>query len=564
MRYCLSSPLATLALFALTTSIGACSADVSNGRSGARAPDPAPGASGPRSDPSDPSNSPGPTTPGSSVVPTGAVAGPTMLRRLTNIEYRNTVRDLLGLSAVPTEPLPPDTLSRGFDNSSGSLTFPPATGAQFAELARQQAASFAVAACAAAEADCAKDFIATFGRRAFRRPLSAEEQASYYALYTDQRARADHSTSIRHLVETMLQSPHLLYRTELGAADAGALRVLTPHEIATQLAYFLTATTPDEALLAAADTNGLTTVAQIEQQARRLLALPQARPSLQRFVQGFVGVLGLDTVTKNQELYPLYTGSARLAAQAETARFIDTILWEGDGTYASLLTSPLAFVNTTLAPLYGAPDPGQGDTLVQVTANPAERQGLLTQISVLAAHSKPSESDPIKRGKFVRVDLLCQDLPSPPAMVPMLPPPEPGLSTRERLSRHSSDPACSGCHALLDPIGFGLENYDAVGQFRTLEEGIPIDNRGVLSGTLDIDGPFAGGVELATKLAASQEAQSCLARRAYGWAFGRSVEPAEQAAIREAVRPLGTSGLDVREVMVAITQLDNFRFRTFR
>jgi uncharacterized membrane protein len=563
MRYCLPWPLVTVALTGLTTSLIGCTSEVGNSRPGTNTANPAPGSSSPGG-PSDPTAPPGPgPSPTTAEVPQGAVAGPTMLRRLTNIEYRNTVRDLLGLAAPPSEPLPPDTLTRGFDNPS-SLNVPPATGTQYADLARIQAAAFAVPTCTTAEADCAKDFISAFGRRAFRRPLSAAEQTSYEALYADQRTRADYQTSIRHLVETMLQSPHLLYRAELGLPDAGAMRVLTPHEIATQLAYFLTATTPDEALLAAADQNTLTTPAEIEQQARRLLALPQARASLQHFVKGFVGVLGLDTITKDQQIYPLYTGEARLAAQAETARFIDTVLWEGDGTYASLLTSQLGFVNSALAPLYGVADPGQGSTLVQAALNPAERQGLLTQISVLAAHSKPGESDPIKRGKFVRVDLLCQNLPAPPAMVPELPPLEPGLSTRERLAQHSSDAACSGCHSLIDPIGFGLENYDGVGQYRTTDGGVPVDSTGRFTATLDLDGPFAGGLELATKLSASKKAQSCLAQRAYGWAFGRSAEQAEQAAIREAVSPLSATGLDLREVMVAIARSDNFRFRTFR
>jgi len=497
-------------------------------------------------------------------VPPGAVVGPTMLRRLTNIEYKNTVQSLLNLPTNPTEPLQTDALTRGFDNFAATLTVPPALAKQYWDLSAQEAANaFVVPACAASEMEpqCASAFVGTFGKRAFRRPLSPHEQKAYEALYADQRTRADYAGGIRQVVQTMLQSPYLLYRFELGTA--GSDRALTPHEVATQLSYLATATTPDDALLTAADANALLTPAQIEQQARRLLSQPASKPNLQRFVLSFADTLNLDNLAKDATEYPLFTSDLRTQMQAETARFIDTILWEGDGSFSSLLSAPFSFINGKLASFYGVTDPGQGDTLIKTSLNPLERQGLLTQASVLAAHSKPGESGPVMRGKFVRVGLLCQNLPAPPPNVPKVQPPQPGLTTRERFAQHSADPACAGCHTLIDPLGFGLENYDGIGQFRSTESGKPVDASGSVSGTVDIDGPFTGGVELSTKLAASLEAKQCMTEKAYSWAFGRAVLDAERPVVSAIATPLVATGLDLREVMVAIAKADNFRFRSF-
>lgn len=519
---------------------------------------------------------PGPpiANPGSTIAPTGpgmvpmppanAVVGPTMLRRLTNIEYRNTVQSLLKLPTLPADALQADSLTNGFDNVSISLTVAPSIGLKYADLAANQAKAFTVPACAppATEAQCASDFIATVGKSAFRRPIAPAEQAAYEALYADQRTRSDHVGGIRQVLQTFLQSPHLLYRFELGDTAQGAQRTLNPYEVATQLAYMFTASPPDSALLAGADANQLSTRAQLEAAARRLLGLPSARLSVRRFVQGFADTLGLGQLNKDAATYPNYTPALRAAMQQESELFIDSILWEGDGSYTSLMTAPFGFVNSELAAFYGLPDAGQ-QTLVKTTLNALERQGLLTQAAVLAAHSKPDESSPVKRGKFIRVGLLCQDLPSPPAMVPQVQPPQPNLTTRERFAQHSVNPACSGCHALIDPLGFGLENYDGIGQFRALESGKPVDASGNATATLDINGSFTGAIELSNKLSGSQEAKQCLTLKAYGWAFGRAPLDAERAVVNTITEPLATNGLDIREVMVALTQSNNFLFRSF-
>jgi len=547
-----------------------CSAEVGQGTKQAS---PNNGLGAPGSSPTAPGTDPSGSPTGSSTTggpgnvtppPVTAILGPTALRRLTDLEYRNTVKALLSLPALPTEPLQPDAWSNGFNNFGTALAVPPTQASQYADLAAKYAQSFAAPACTPpmVDADCAAGFITGFGKQAFRRPLTPAEQQQYQTVYSDERARKDHASGVRLVVETMLQSGNLLYRFELGDAAQGPRRTLSNYEVAGELSYMLSASTPDASLLAAADAGQLQTPAQIEQAARRLLALPGARDALRLFVESFAGVGRVDEVMKDPVVYPSFTAELRMAMHEETGRFINAIVSDGDGTFTSLMTAPYSIVNSSLSKFYGISDPGPGFS--KASLNPLERAGLLTQASVLAAHSKAGESFPIARGKFVRVGLLCQTLPAPPANVPPSPVPNPNLTTRERFSAHSADPACSGCHALIDPIGFGLENYDGIGQFRTTENGKPVDASGLLTSTRDIDGAFKGGVELAMKLASSAESKACLALQAYRWAFGRREVDGEGAVTEAMAQSLAAGGLDVRELAVAITKSDNFLFRSFR
>lgn len=271
-----------------------------------------------------------------------------------------------------------------------------------------------------------------FGKRAFRRPLSPDEEQRFVALYADERTRSDHAGSLGQIVETMLQSPKFLYRSELGLTTDGVQRKLTQYEVASELSYMFTASMPDDSLFVAADTNALQTPAQIEAHARRLLKLPTARTTLREFVSAYAGVSRFAELPKSAKVYPAFTPALRAAMQDETNQFIDGVLWEGDGTFKTLMSAPYSYLNVTLAKFYGVSDPGKGDTLVKTMLNPAQRAGLLTHASVLAAHSKTDESFSILRGKFVRMGLLCQTLPPPPKVVPPAPQVVPTTTTRER------------------------------------------------------------------------------------------------------------------------------------
>jgi hypothetical protein len=187
-----------------------------------------------------------------------------------------------------------------------------------------------------------------------------------------------------------------------------------------------------------------------------------------------------------------------------------------------------------------------------------ERRGVLTHASMLAAFASSDESSPVKRGKFVRVRVLCQDLPDPPADIPSLSAPEPGVSTRERFAMHTSDPACAGCHGLIDGLGFGLEAYDGIGAFRSMDNGVPVDASGEVTHTRDVDGPYIGGPELAMRLASSAEVRDCAPTQWLRFALGRRETRDDECSLAQLQAAFADSDGDLRELMVALTQTDAF------
>jgi hypothetical protein len=222
------------------------------------------------------------------------------------------------------------------------------------------------------------------------------------------------------------------------------------------------------------------------------------------------------------------------------------------------LTASYSFVNADLAALYGVDGPSSAGAFEQVDQDATQRAGILTQASLLTAFASSDESSPVKRGKLVRVRILCQDLPDPPANIPDLPAPAPGVSTRERFAMHTSNPACSGCHGLIDGLGFGLEAYDGMGGFRTQDQGVDVDDSGEITATRDIDGPYMGGPELAQKLASSAEVRDCAPTQWLRFALGRREDDDDTCSLVELQDAFAASGGDLRELLVALTQTDAF------
>jgi hypothetical protein len=250
---------------------------------------------------------------------------------------------------------------------------------------------------------------------------------------------------------------------------------------------------------------------------------------------------------------------ASMAASVEA--FIDHVMWEQNGDLEELLTADYAFVDERLASVYGV-EGVTGDELQLVTLNPTQRRGLLTHPALLAKLSLPNQSSPVERGAFVRQQLFCQQLPPPPEDLVVVPPdPDPSLSTRERFIAHREDPACAGCHQLMDPIGFGFEHYDAIGAFRLEEEnGQPVDARGELIET-DTDGPFEGALELSDRLAESEMVRRCVTQQWFRFTFGRTETADDQCMLDDVYAAFEASGWDVREALIALTRTDAFLYR---
>ncbi len=500
--------------------------------------------------------------------------GPAPLRRLTQSEYNSTVRDLLGDTTQPASSFPPDQQIGDFTNTAVALTVPPLL-AQAYQTAAEQLAGTAVSNMAAlvacdpvqtGEDACAQQFVQTFGKRAFRRPLTADEQSGLVALYHANRSGADFTNGVRSVVEAVLQSAPFLYRVEFGdatgvvATSTPPVVPLTAYEMASRLSYFLWDSMPDDALLTAADAGQLTTADQIAAQVGRMLADAKAKPAVEQFYGQWLTLDDVASIAKDPTTYPEFTPTLQAAMRAETLAFVDWVMWQSDGRLSTLLTSPTSFVNAELAAVYGVAGV-TGAALQQVQLDPAQRSGLLTQLSLMTLLGKPDRSSPVLRGKFVRERLLCQTIAPPPANIVITPPPiKPGVTTREMFSMHSQVEPCKSCHALMDPIGFGFENYDGVGKWRAVDEGQPVDASGTLSST-DVDGLFDGAVGLAAKLAQSREVSDCMVTEWFRYAFGRGETAADGCSLDSMRRAFAASNLDVRALLVAVTETDAFRYR---
>lgn len=493
--------------------------------------------------------------------------GPRMLRRLTHAEYRNTVRDLLGLGSERAQTLVPDGVVGGFDNNAGALQVGDLLADQYRTVA-EELAEAAVATrlnvlipChATGDGGCAASFIHDFGKRAFRRPLTEAEQQRYAGIFV---AAADAGGSLRDgvqwVIAAMLQSPHFLYRSELGRRGGDGAFALDPWEVASELSYLFLQTMPDDELFAAAESGALLEPGGVGAQAERLAADPRADATMVRFVESWLHLDRLVNVPRDAATYPDLTPAIRAAMRGEIARLVEESVRAG-ASLADLLSADHTYVTDALAAYYGI-DPGTGEAdaegfrRVELAGTPYG--GLLRTGGLLTTHALPNSSSPIHRGKLIRERFLCQEMPPPPSNLNTSPPPmDPSRSTRERYAQHSSDDACFGCHQLIDPIGFAFEHFDGAGRYREDDGGHPVDDSGEILHSTKTDGTFHGVAELSQKLAASEEVRSCTARMWTAWATGL-----ENGALACALdRQLGENG-SLSGARLALAESTSFRLR---
>ncbi|MEM6996529.1 MAG: DUF1592 domain-containing protein, partial [Myxococcota bacterium] len=392
-------------------------------------------------------------------------------------------------------------------------------------------------------------------------PLTAAESAAYASLLDESETSED---GVRLMVQTILQSPNFLYVVELSLPDPAAdnIAVLDGYELATRLSLFLWNSIPDPALLDAAEAGDLASAEGLRDEALRLLADSKARDAVAGFHTQWLGVDELDHTTKSTEMFPEWNVTMQSAMHAEMERFAQAVVLQGDGKLETLLSADFSYIEDPLFDLYGVAKPAGHTVGEPVPLNPNERAGLLTQAGFLAAHAHPDQSGPIQRGVEVRTNLLCTPPPPPPPGINAIPPNlDPNATTREIFEAHTEDPACAGCHSLIDGIGLGFEGYDAIGAYRETQNGLPVDQTGTVLGS-DVDGDFDGAVELANKLATSDDVRTCVARQWFRYAFGRIEDNDGDACSLEVLDDaFAASDYDVRELMVALVQTDAFRYR---
>jgi hypothetical protein len=506
-------------------------------------------------------------------VPDGCVdkVGTSPLRRLTRTQYTHTIRDLLGIDTDVAQGFSSDEkIGAFYSNGIAPITD---LGVEkymdAAELLAEEAVGDleALLPCDPQEIGenaCVDELIDDLGRRAFRRPLRDVEREQMRDLFATAAAEGGFSQGIRLIVQGFLQSPYFLYHVELGQPDldGDGYAALTQHEVASRLSYFLWGSMPDDTLLAAADAGDLGSAAEVRAQAERMLADPRAKDGIASFHLQWLGVDDMSTLEKDATMFPGFDDALKDAMRAETADFADWVIRQGDGKLETLLTAPFSVIDERMAAVYGVTLPPDHVPGEPVMLDPTQRAGLLTHASLLAKYAHVDQSSPVHRGVIVRENLLCQTLPPPPENVDNVPPdPDPNATTRERFAEHTEDPACAGCHVLIDGIGFGLENYDAVGAWRDMEGTLPVDASGEVLSTANIDGPFNGGVELAQKLAQSSDLQECVSTQWMSFALGRVPSELDECSADALQDRFEASGHDVRELLLSLVETEAFRMR---
>lgn len=501
----------------------------------------------------------------------GRDPGRVTIHRLNRAEYNNTVRDLLSDDTSPAQDFPSDDFGYGFDNIADVLSTSPLLVEKFETTAENliEAAwardapgcrSPAIRICEPGEdRQCGRNIITRFARRAWRRPASAAEIAQLISLFNVAAAQGDPpEVGVKLALRAILVSPHFLYRIE-GDDDpqSNTAHFLNDYELATRLSYFLWSSTPDGTLSALADDGTLHKPAVIEAQVRRMLRDPKSSALQENFVGEWLYTRALDSVQPDARLYPQFDDELKWSMQQETELFYRSLIDENRDAL-DLLDSDYTFVNARLADHYGLPGVS-GTEMRRVSLQGTQRRGILSQASFLAVTSHPNRTSPVKRGKWVMGQLLCTEPPPPPPNIPPLPEGEgQGGTLRERMQAHRANPTCASCHAVMDPIGFGLENFDAVGHWRELDaEGMPIDASGVLPN----ERAFSGAKELASLLKQDDHVPACFVRQLLTYALGRGTTRSDECAIADMTEAFQSSGNHLADLFQLIATSDPFMRR---
>ncbi|MCC6538023.1 MAG: DUF1592 domain-containing protein [Bryobacterales bacterium] len=404
------------------------------------------------------------------------------------------------------------------------------------------------------QASCARTIVSALARRAYRRPVTEAEVEAKLALVTLAQQEGDSfEEGIRLALEAILASPHFLFRAE--PPEAGPV---SAHDLATRLSYFLWASLPDEELSRAADAGTLRQPAVLAAQVRRLLADPRAVNLVDNFAAQWLQMRSFGRTKPDPARFPTVDDELLDAMRRETSLFVEAVMRE-DRSVLDFIDAPFTFLNGPLAKHYGVPGV-TGEAFQRVTLDGEKRGGLLTQGAILTVSSYPTRTSPPVRGKWVLENLLGAPPPPPPPDVPVLDETKTAanVSMRERLERHRRDPSCAPCHNLMDPIGFGLEGYDAVGAYRTHDGGAAIDT----SGTLPDGKSFRGAKDLKGILRGQSEAFTRnLTEKLLTFALGRGLERFDRAAVEQIRRDAEKQDYKFSALVMGIVNSQPFQTR---
>lgn len=499
--------------------------------------------------------------------------------RMSSSQYGSAIRTLFGepitIPAVPTEDYSKFTYS-SIDLATRSVSR--------LEVEQYEAAAYAVVdqiwadpvrrealiGCAPADASdaCLRSFYQRFVRIAWRRTPTAAELDQLMALgETIEDQLADTWRGLRYALASVLLSPHFLWRVEMGEPDEDTgLTRFTSTEMASRLSFLIWDGLPDDELLTLGESGDLADVETVRDQARRMVDDDRARGSLAKFFREFMILYDIDTtLQKDAEVFPQLTETLGASMRIEIEKLFQDVVFDQEGDFRKLLTTRTTYVNEELAAVYGI-DGIVGPDFVKVELpDDGRRAGLLTTAGFLANNKAKNayiaETSPTHRGRFVRLKLLCMDIPPPPpgevdTNVPPNDPDNPS-TLRERLGGHVEDDTCNGCHQFMDPIGFSLQHYDAIGAWRDTEHGLPVDATAVIE-----DQPVDGGVEMAELLAELPIVAQCIARNFYAHAIGRVEDPdaADERPLEVLGAQFAASDYDFKNLVIELVVNEGFRY----
>jgi uncharacterized protein DUF1592/uncharacterized protein DUF1588/uncharacterized protein DUF1595/uncharacterized protein DUF1585/uncharacterized protein DUF1587 len=492
------------------------------------------------------------------------------LRRLTRAEYISSLTALFGDVAITTAEFPEEWRSFPIGNWAEGQQIGLEQATTYSRIAKQLAtratrdpqALAVLAACAAQskpDTACARTTIESFASKAFRRAPTEEESSELLSLHaTVSSSGADFAEAMAAVVAAVLQAPEFLYRIERGTDEGPRpdVRRLTGDEMASRLSYLFWGSPPDEALRAAAQSGVLLAPDGIAREAARLLDDPRSHAGLAAFFDDYLELYRLPALKRSA---PDFSPELAESLGQATQRFLEAQIFEKYSSWPSVLTADTAFVNERVSSLFGVTGI-TGSEWQEVALDPTERLGLLTQPSVLIMGLVSDRTNPTQRGYRMMEKVLCRHVPrEPPEIMTVVSETPPGvLTTRQRWTLAHSGPDCVQCHRDMDQLGFALENFDAVGRYRSQEDGVAIDTKVDITGVGATNGP----VELVTRLASLPETQACFAKRFAEFGLGKSLatDPAGACLTQDIARRFAAAGHDVRHLLLELTQTDAFLY----
>jgi len=506
--------------------------------------------------------------------------GPTVLRRLTQAQYQHVIADVFGADITIGGRFEPDIRDSGLiEVGAGKVSVPAAGLEQYGKMARSVSVQVfdkahrdsmvdcKPASAAAPDDACAGQFISQAGRLLYRRPLTQDEQAQLVQGAAEAtKTVGDFYGGLQITLTTMLQAPQFLFNWETGVPDKNhpGQWTLDAYSKAARLSFFLWDAAPDDMLLTAAQSGGLDTQAGFDKQVDRMLASPRLEAGVRAYFADMLGFDGFNNLSKDPTIYPKYSFGLGTDAQEQTLRTITNHLLVKNGDYRDLFTTRDTFLSRQLGAVYGIPvpkhAPGATPDGWQPYSFPAgdPRSGILMQISFLALHSHPGRTSPTLRGKALRETILCQKVPDPPGNVnfnlvqdtknPLY------KTVRQRLEAHRTQPTCTGCHKMMDPIGLSLENFDSIGTYRAGENDTAIDASGEIDGV-----KFSDAEGLGKAIHNHPATTACLVNRLYAYAVGRAPTKSETDWLRaDLAQDFAADGYKFQPLMRRIVTSDVF------